>query len=242
MRTLVRATFMTMIALVFVMASVADAATTYTDTIDGAEYAATSQTGWFAGTASGDLPGTFDTMVQHTPLSPDGTITGGTFALYTVVAGSAATVTGTFVPGGTVTLLTKGNACKDQVYAVSGTRPNGGVDPNYLYGVWPAIALLSFGAGTFPPAALAYLGDVINRVVSGTSFGIYSLIFGTGLIVGPIMGGALTVTYGPVAFAIIALSLILISAVAVLFLREPARNGKEAPGAVPAADPPGNLR
>lgn len=115
------------------------------------------------------------------------------------------------------------------------TRPNGGMDPTYLYGVWPAIALLAFGAGTFPPAALAYLGDVINRVVSGTSFGIYSLIFGTGLIVGPIMGGALTLTYGPVAFAIIALSLIAISAVAVLFLREPARNGHEPPAPAPSA-------
>lgn len=121
------------------------------------------------------------------------------------------------------------------------TQPNGGMDPNYLYRIWPAIAALAFGAGTFPPAALAYLGDVINRVVSGTSFGIYSLIFGTGLIVGPIMGGALTLTYGPVAFAIIALSLIVISAIAVLFLREPARNGHEppAPASSAAEDPHG---
>ena len=117
------------------------------------------------------------------------------------------------------------------------TRSGGGMDPNYLYGVWPGIAVLSFGAGTFPPAALAYLGDVINRAVSGTSFGIYSLIFGSGLIVGPIMGGALTATYGPVAFAIIALSLIAISAAAVLFLREPARNGVETATATGSSDP-----
>ena len=117
------------------------------------------------------------------------------------------------------------------------TDPAGGMDPNYLYGVWPAIALLSFGAGTFPPSALAYLGDVINRTVSGTSFGIYSLIFGSGLIVGPIMGGALTVAYGPIAFAIIALSLIGISALAVFFLREPARNGVAPPVPVSSSDP-----
>ena len=117
------------------------------------------------------------------------------------------------------------------------TEPGGGMDPTYLYRLWPVIALLSFGAGTFPPAALAYLGDVINRTVSGTSFGIYSLIFGSGLIVGPIMGGALTATYGPIAFAIIALSLIAISAVAVLFLREPARNHATAVAVAPA-DPP----
>ncbi len=123
------------------------------------------------------------------------------------------------------------------------TQKSGGMDPNYLYAVWPAIAVMSFGAGTFPPAALAYLGDVINRTFSGTSFGIYSLIFGTGLIVGPIVGGVLTATYGSVAFAIIALSLIVISAVAVLFLREPARNGEQtpAPGAA-ATDPPDHAK
>ena len=118
------------------------------------------------------------------------------------------------------------------------TQPTGGMDPTYLYRMWPLIAALSFGAGTFPPAALAYLGDVIHRDMSGTSFGIYSLIFGSGLIVGPIMGGALTVTYGPVAFAIIALSLIAISAVAVLFLREPARNHAAAKATAVPADPP----
>ncbi len=122
------------------------------------------------------------------------------------------------------------------------TQPGGGMDPLYLYRYWPAIAILSFGAGTFPPAALAYLGDVIDRVVSGTSFGIYSLIFGSGLIVGPIAGGALTLTYGPVAFAIIALSLIAISGTAVLFLREPARNGKETPATGATADPAKNAK
>ena len=122
------------------------------------------------------------------------------------------------------------------------TLPDGGMDPTYLYRIWPLIAFLSFGAGTFPPAALAYLGDVINRVVSGTSFGIYSLIFGSGLIVGPIMGGALTVAYGSVAFAILALSLIAVSAVAVLFLREPARNGVAPKPLAGVADPPSHAK
>src|SRR5947199_147435 len=53
---------------------------------------------------------------------------------------------------------------------------------------WPLIAVLAAGAGTFPPAALAYLGDIVERAVSGTTFGIYSIIFGTGLIIGPILG------------------------------------------------------
>jgi MFS family permease len=105
------------------------------------------------------------------------------------------------------------------------TGPSGGMDLPRLYGWWPLVAALSAGAGTFPPAALAYLGDVIEQTVSGTSFGIYSIIFGSGLIVGPVVGGALTEAFGPLAFAIIALSLIAISTVAVLLLRESARNG-----------------
>jgi MFS family permease len=119
------------------------------------------------------------------------------------------------------------------------TQPGGGMDPNFLYSAWPLLALFSFGAGTFPPAALAYLGDVINRTVSGTSFGVYSLIFGSGLIVGPVMGGALTETFGPLAFAIIALSLIAISSIAVLVLREPARSRSNASPLDLPADLPG---
>ena len=118
------------------------------------------------------------------------------------------------------------------------TEPGGGMDPNYLYRMALPIAALSFGAGTFPPAALAYLGDVIDRAVSGTSFGIYSLIFGSGLIVGPIVGGALTQTYGSLAFAMIALGLIAVSAFAVIFfLREPARNGAAHAAPAPVSDP-----
>lgn len=117
------------------------------------------------------------------------------------------------------------------------TGPNGGLDVPFLYNRWPAIVALSVGAGMFPPAALAYLGDVIDRTVSGTSFGVYSIIFGSGLIVGPILGGVLTEALGPVAFAVIALSLIVISGLAVLFLREPARAPLAGPRPAPRANP-----
>src|SRR5439155_158260 len=73
---------------------------------------------------------------------------------------------------------------------------------------WPLIAVLAAGAGTFPPAALAYLGDIVERAVSGTTFGIYSIIFGTGLIIGPILGSALTDAIGPPAFAVISVTII----------------------------------
>src|SRR5207237_5670480 len=103
---------------------------------------------------------------------------------------------------------------------------------------WPLIAVLAAGAGTFPPAALAYLGDIVERAVSGTTFGIYSIIFGTGLIIGPILGGALTDAMGSLAFAVIALTFIGISATGVLFIREPAAGRAAAPS--DALAPPEN--
>ena len=107
-----------------------------------------------------------------------------------------------------------------------------------LVSLWPLIAFLAAGAGTFPPAALAYLGDIVERAVSGTTFGIYSIIFGSGLIIGPIIGGALTETLGSIAFAVLALGFIGISATGVAFIREPA---KERPVSAPMAiGPPEN--
>src|SRR6266540_3142252 len=100
-------------------------------------------------------------------------------------------------------------------------RPGGGADTAQLVSRWPLIAILAAGAGTFPPAALAYLGDVVGHAVTGTAFGIYSVIFGSGLIVGPVLGGALTQALGPLAFGVIALGLIGISGVGVVFIREP---------------------
>src|SRR2546430_17611035 len=91
------------------------------------------------------------------------------------------------------------------------------------------ISLLAAGAGTSPPAALAYLGDIVERAVSGTTFGIYSIIFGTGLIIGPILGGALTDAMGSLEFAVIALTFIGISAPGVLSIREPAAGRAAAP-------------
>jgi len=107
-----------------------------------------------------------------------------------------------------------------------------------LVSVWPLTALLAAGAGTFPPAALAYLGDIVERSVSGTSFGVYSIIFGSGLIIGPILGGALTQRLGPLAFAVLALSFIGVSAVGVAFIREPAKTASTA--AAEASGPPDN--
>src|SRR2546422_9355740 len=77
-----------------------------------------------------------------------------------------------------------------------------------LYGRWPLVAVLAAGAGAFPPAALADLGDIVQHSVTGTTFGIYSIIFGSGLIVGPSLGGAPTGALGSLAFSAIAPGLV----------------------------------
>lgn len=121
----------------------------------------------------------------------------------------------------------------------SAALPGGGTDLSLLYSRWPLVAAMSAGAGAFPPAALAYLGDIVKRDFSGTTFGVYSIIFGSGLIVGPVLGGTLTEVFGSQAFIITALSLILVAALGVAFLREPARDVSPVPEAASSAvDPP----
>src|SRR5437762_455153 len=117
------------------------------------------------------------------------------------------------------------------------TAPSG-TNLSLLVSEWPLIAILAAGAGTFPPAALAYLGDIVERAVSGTTFGIYSIIFGSGLIIGPILGGALTEAVGSLAFAVLALSFIGISGAGVAFIREPAKEPRRA-SPDPAGPPDG---
>src|SRR2546428_646135 len=106
-----------------------------------------------------------------------------------------------------------------------------------LYGRWPLVAVLAAGAGAFPPAALAYLGDIVQHSVTGTTFGIYSIIFGSGLIVGPILGGALTSALGSLAFAVIALGLIGVAGVGLIFIREPSK-APRVPAGLEATAPP----
>jgi hypothetical protein len=91
--------------------SLASAATTYTDAVNGYEYYATSTDGKFAGTASGMLPGNWNADVRHTALcsscTPTATITGGSFSLATILNSIPTLVTGTFV-GGTVQVTNPG--------------------------------------------------------------------------------------------------------------------------------------
>lgn len=101
----------------------AAAQTTYSDSIVGAEIAATSTQGTFVGTATGDLPGPWKAVINHTPLNPNATITGGSFSLWTLFGGIPTKVRGD-VAGGTVTQTNAGAGCTNQTYNVAGTLAN----------------------------------------------------------------------------------------------------------------------
>jgi MFS family permease len=89
-----------------------------------------------------------------------------------------------------------------------------------LYSIWPAVLLLSLGAGAFPPAILAYLSDISRRETRGITFGVYSLIFGTGMIIGPILGGASLQYYGNPGFIALMFAFVAVSCLSTLFMRE----------------------
>ena len=114
------------------LAAPAAAAHTYSDTVNGYEYYATSTDGKFAGTASGALPGTWNADVHHTTLclscTPTATITGGSFTLATSLHGNAILITG-FFNGGTVQVIDRGTNCTDQTFSVDGILA--GVGPWY---------------------------------------------------------------------------------------------------------------
>jgi hypothetical protein len=119
MRSLAAALVVAVIALIApAVASAAD------DTVSGVEIAFTSTQGTFAGKANGDVPGYWKAVVDHTPLSPDATITGGSFRLVTT---TLQTIVGTFDYGGTVTRTNPGLGCTNQTYDVSDTLSNVGV-------------------------------------------------------------------------------------------------------------------
>ncbi|MHA2497037.1 MAG: MFS transporter [Candidatus Hodarchaeales archaeon] len=55
----------------------------------------------------------------------------------------------------------------------------------------PIFPIVGFFAGAFPPAALGYLADVSEDESRGSTMGFYSILFGTGLIIGSLGGGAM---------------------------------------------------
>lgn len=135
----------------------ATASSTYSDTLSGYEYWATSTDGKFAGTASGSLPGSWNADVQHTALclgcSPTATITGGSFSLSTVIHYVPTLVTGRFT-GGTVQVINPGASCTNQTFAVNGVLG--------IVGTW----LGGGGSGTFAVTLTHYRRYVFGSCVT----------------------------------------------------------------------------
>jgi hypothetical protein len=108
-------------AMVMIVAvpGVATAAPGYSVAVHGVEYSYSATLGRFAGTASGELPGLWNATVEHTPLSPHATITGGQLRLELTGPGDGGTVRGAF-QSGTIRRTDGGTGCTNEVFEVSG--------------------------------------------------------------------------------------------------------------------------
>jgi hypothetical protein len=117
-------TVLAVTALTLVVPAPSAATATYSDTISGHEYYATSTEGRFAGSASAALPGYWDADVVHDPLCiscpTTANITGGSFSLATTLNGIYTVVSGNFT-GGTVQVTDPGAGCTNQLFTVSGS-------------------------------------------------------------------------------------------------------------------------
>jgi hypothetical protein len=87
--------------------------------VKGIEIVARHTRGTFVGYSTGALPGEWTAVVEHTPLSPNATITGGTLRLVTGREGATRTLTARFT-GGTITNTRPGADCTDQTFRVVG--------------------------------------------------------------------------------------------------------------------------
>jgi DHA1 family quinolone resistance protein-like MFS transporter len=96
-----------------------------------------------------------------------------------------------------------------------------------LWPFLPVVGLISFGAGAFAPAVMAYLSDISKHESRGTTFGVYSMILGTGMIVGPASGLLVIPLYGPVGFIVLVCVYAALGAVFSLRLSEPLKDEKK---------------
>ena len=116
-------------SLVVLVPDTAGAATkTYRFSISGTEVSASSTAGRFVGTASGSTLGTWYAEVVHAPLSGGvgarvAIRSGGSFGMALAQAEPAYVVSGQFSRG-TITTISSGRNCKNQVYAVDGDLKN----------------------------------------------------------------------------------------------------------------------
>ncbi|MGY5862279.1 MAG: MFS transporter [Candidatus Thorarchaeota archaeon] len=94
-----------------------------------------------------------------------------------------------------------------------------------LWAIWPALPILGFMAGAFPPAAMAYLTDVSDKEARGATMGVYSIFFGSGMIIGPLAGAFAYSSYGLTGMALLVGIFITIAVIGTYFM--PERHHKE---------------
>ncbi|MFW9767713.1 MAG: MFS transporter [Candidatus Thorarchaeota archaeon] len=92
-----------------------------------------------------------------------------------------------------------------------------------IWAYWPVLPALGFIAGSFPPAAMAYLTDVSSEEARGSTMGVYSIFFGSGMIIGPWAGTFVYTNWGllPGLGGLVAL-IIAIACIGTYFLPEAA--------------------
>ncbi len=93
-------------------------------------------------------------------------------------------------------------------------------DITALWSVWPLLPIFAFMGGAFPPAALAYLTDISHEETRGTTMGVYSVFFGTGMIIGPITAGIALDMYGLVGILLLVGIYITIAIIGTAFMSE----------------------
>ncbi|MHA2378793.1 MAG: MFS transporter [Candidatus Thorarchaeota archaeon] len=103
-------------------------------------------------------------------------------------------------------------------YILVGGTGAGGIEN--LWAVWPLLPILGFIAGSFPPAAMAYLTDVSEEDSRGSTMGVYSIFFGSGMIIGPATGAYAYSVYGLPGLAVLVALLIGIACLGTYFMPE----------------------
>ncbi len=94
-------------------------------------------------------------------------------------------------------------------------------DTLWTNGLWLLLPILGFIAGSFPPAAMAYLTDISSAEARGSTMGVYSIFFGSGMIIGP-LAGQFAYELGGLfpGLAILVIVLIAIACIGTYFLEE----------------------
>ncbi|MFW9848468.1 MAG: MFS transporter [Candidatus Thorarchaeota archaeon] len=98
-----------------------------------------------------------------------------------------------------------------------------------LWAVWPILPILGFTAGAFPPAAMAYITDISEKETRGSTMGVYSIFFGSGMIIGPAAGLYAYGVYGLMGLILLVAIIITIACVGTYFMPETQSNLESRP-------------